>query len=97
YTLSLHDALPIWIDAKAAGAAVAEELDAAGFRPAHETQPSLPIVQLAGPGADVALHASVVEQVPVARVDDRPLGRSQRHALPLLGHGADCAPFRAHR
>src|SRR5207244_12077752 len=47
------------IDAKAAGPAVAEELDAAGFRPAHEAQPPLPIVQLAGPGADVALHASV--------------------------------------
>src|SRR5438132_14396228 len=85
------------IDAKAAGPAVAEELDAAGFRPAYETQPSLPIVQLAGPGADVALHASVVEQVPVARVDDRPFGRPQRHALRLLGHVADCAPFRPDR
>ena len=58
------------VDAEAAGAAVREELDAAVFAAAHETQAALAFVQLARARTHVALHAAIVERVPVAGVDD---------------------------
>ena len=54
------------VDAEARGAAVGGEDDAVALPGAHEAQAALALVQLAQAGADVALHAPVVEQVPVA-------------------------------
>src|SRR4030095_7180207 len=54
------------IDAEAAGAAVAREHDRIALARAHEAEPALTLTQLAGTRADVALHTSVLEEVPVA-------------------------------
>src|SRR5947207_12752973 len=63
------------VDAKAARAAVAEQPDTPCLRATHEAQASLPIAQLAGSRADVALHTAVVQRVPVARVNGRAFRR----------------------
>src|SRR6516165_6670390 len=58
------------IDAEPTRAAIAEELDPPGFRASHETQPTLPIAQLAGPRTHIALHPPIVQRVPVRGFDD---------------------------
>src|SRR6266480_4869410 len=83
------------VDAKAARAAVAEQLDTPCLRATHEAQASLPITQLAGSRAHVALHTAVVQRVPVARVDDRAFRRPYLQALRRLAHARNCAPVRA--
>src|SRR5256886_14191425 len=82
------------VDAKAARAAVAEQLDTPCLRATHEAQASLPITQLAGSRAHVALHTAVVQRVPVARVDDRAFSRPYLQALRRLAHARNCAPGR---
>src|SRR6266513_1570570 len=83
------------VDAKAARAAVAEQLDTPCLRATHEARASLPITQLAGSRAHVALHAAVAQRVPVARVDDRAFRRPYLQALRRLAHARNCAPVRA--
>src|SRR5512146_993457 len=58
------------IDAEAARAAIAEELDATRLDTAHEAQAALPFVHPAGARAHVALHPAIRQQVPVTGVDD---------------------------
>src|SRR5262249_60670977 len=65
------------IDAEAARAAITEELDLPCLRPPHEAQAALPIAQLAGPRAHVALHTPILQRVPVARFDDGAVCRSR--------------------
>src|SRR5215469_4294247 len=48
------------IDAEAARAAVAEELDPPCFGTSHEAQAALPVAQLAGAGAHIALHPPIL-------------------------------------
>ncbi len=54
------------VHAEPAGAPVGGDDHFAPPGGAHETEPPLPVSQLARAGADVALHAAVVEAVPVA-------------------------------
>ena len=54
------------VDAEARGAAIGGEDDAIVAPGAHEAQAALALVQLAQARADVALHAAVVEPMPVA-------------------------------
>ena len=54
------------VDAEARGAAIGGEDDAIVAAGAHEAQAALALVQLAQARADVALHAAVVEPMPVA-------------------------------
>ena len=53
--------------------------------PAHETQPAAAFVQLAGPRTEVALHAAVIEPVPVP-------GRHRGCELLLLHGNTSCGP-----
>src|SRR5260370_27006680 len=82
------------VAAKAARTAIAEQLDTARFRSPYEAQTALPIAQLAGARADIALHTPVREHVPIARVDDRAFRRSYCHAFHRFVHVRHCAPFR---
>src|SRR5436853_5311354 len=79
------------VDAKAARAAVAEQLDTPCLRATYEAQASLPITQLAGARAHVALHPAVAERVPVARVNDRACRRSYYQALGRFAHAQLCS------
>src|SRR6202043_1923610 len=56
-----------WIDAVAARPAVGLEHDLAALAGAHETEAALPLEQLAGPRAEIALDAPILEAVPVLR------------------------------
>jgi len=58
------------IDAEAARAPIAEELDPSCFRTSHEAQAALAIAQLAGSRTHIALHAPIIQRVPVAGLDD---------------------------
>src|SRR5438105_4996270 len=84
------------VDAKAARAAVAEQLDTSCLRATHEAQASLPIAQLAGSRAYVALHTAVVQRVPVARVDDRAFRRPYLQGLRRLSPARMCDPVLAY-
>src|SRR5207248_8527706 len=54
------------VHAEAAGAAVSGEDDRVVLARADETESALPLVESAVPRAEIALHAAVVERVPVA-------------------------------
>src|SRR5882672_10745895 len=81
------------VDAEAARAAIAEQLDTACFRAAYEAQASLTVTQLAGARAHVALHTAVVQSMPVARANDRAFRRLCRHVFRRLAHMRNCAPI----
>src|SRR5678816_786463 len=55
------------VDAEAAGAAVGIKPDLAVFDTTYEAQAALPVVHPAGARTHVALHATIVELVPVLR------------------------------
>src|SRR5450759_4095755 len=59
------------IDAKPAGAPIAEEPHASLLGSPNEAEAALSVFELAGARAHVALHARAVEHVPVLRLDDR--------------------------
>lgn len=56
------------IHAKAAGAAIGVELDRTVCDAAHETQAALAFVHPASARANVALHSTIVELVPIERL-----------------------------
>lgn len=57
------------VDAKAAGAAIGDELDFIVEALAYVTQPALPLAKMAVAWAQVALQAPIVEAMPVACFD----------------------------
>ncbi len=57
------------IDAEPARAPVGREDDGIVLSRPYEAHPALSFLELAEPGADVALHPSVLETVPVPRGD----------------------------
>src|ERR1700730_5352500 len=81
------------VDAEAARAAIAEQLDTACFRATYETQASLTVAQLAGARAHVALLTDVAHAVPEARVIDRARRRLCRYVFCRLAHMRNCAPI----
>ena len=68
------------VDAEPGRPAVAGQHDLVGHPAPDEAQPALPLVQLAGARAHIALHPTVIEAVPVAR---RNVRRDQ------IGHSPD--------
>src|SRR5258708_36135353 len=81
------------VDAEAARAAIAEQLDTACFRATYEAQASLTVAQLAGARAHVALHTAVAQRVPIARVNDRAFRPLCRHVFCRLAHLRHWAPL----
>ena len=68
------------VDAEAARAAVGGEHHLVVLARADEAEAALSLVQLAKPGTDVALHAAVIQLVPVFGRHDRRIGKW--HVLP---------------
>src|SRR5690242_2931248 len=56
-----------WIDTETRRTSPGLEHDRAVFGSAHETQPALPLMQLAFARANIATHASVIEMRPMPR------------------------------
>jgi hypothetical protein len=71
------------IDAKAARAAVAVELDLVRFAAAHVAQAALAFAQAAGARAQVALDAAIGQAVPVAAADHGVGGGGFGHSIGL--------------
>jgi hypothetical protein len=56
-----------WIDAKPARSPVRRQHELVAFARADKAHSPLPVMELAGPRAKVALHPAVFEMVPVSR------------------------------
>src|SRR5688500_10928384 len=79
------------VDAESAGAAVGVEPDFAVLDAAHETQAALSVVHLARARTHVALHATVVELVPVLRRvihTEHHAPRARKHKTAAGGRGS---------
>src|SRR5688500_205773 len=90
------------VDAESAGASIGIEPDFAVLDTAHETQAALTVVHLARARTHVALHATVVELVPVLRrvihtrqacapSEETQAGRRQSRVCSIPRTNASCA------